>query len=184
MKDSRQLAQEIEEKLNVLYVARRKKRRRILQITSVAACFLLVLACLFSLPDLFLSSVHSSPQENSSSEFTAPTPTPFVSSDIPSSTDIPTPTNAPDEEEPDPTDSSSATTKPATTSKSSAKKIKKSSKVKGNIIIDSSLAFSKPKPKSQSTVPPTSEYSGKDGGMSNSGDKGDVETPSLEKPAK
>ncbi len=89
MKDSRQWANEIEEKLNMMYAARRKRRKRILQATSIAACFLVVLSCLFVLPEIFLAPISTPPKSVENNEVSQSTPPPNMVDNI--STDNPVP---------------------------------------------------------------------------------------------
>ena len=103
MKNSRQWANEIEEKLNIMYAARRKKRKRILQATSIAACFLIVLTCITRLPEIFLSPVSAPPEHVESIKDISHTPSPSGMDDlnteniVPDDTHTPVATAAPDE---------------------------------------------------------------------------------------
>lgn len=120
MKNSRQWANEIEEKLNMMYAARRKRRKRILQATSIAACFLVVLTCITRLPEIFLSPVSAPPEHVESIKDNSHTPPPSVMDDrnteniVPDNTHPPVTTTAPDEH------SSSHNTPPSTEKKTKA----------------------------------------------------------------
>ncbi len=76
MKNSQKWAYEIEEKLNILYAIRQKRRKRILRGTAIAASFCVVLSCvLFLGEDSLFHGEPAAPRNPAPTSISTPSPT-------------------------------------------------------------------------------------------------------------